>query len=104
MAAKKKSVVAKVGDAISGAASTVAEAAQANVIQPVGQALGLTDAAKPAKKKPAAKKKAARPAAPAARSAAVKVTTKPVAKAPAKPGAKKPAAGKSTPKGGAGKK
>ena len=96
MAAKKKGVVAKVGAAIAGAAATVAEVADANVIQPVGQALGLTD--KP-KKKPTAKKKAARPAASANKSAAVKVMTRTVAKTAAKPGAKKPAAGKSTPKG-----
>jgi hypothetical protein len=74
--AKKKSTVGSIGGAISDAASAVVGAADRNVVQPVGKALGLIDR----KPKKAAKKKA-KPV------AAVKAAVKKVA-------AKKPAAKK----------
>jgi len=51
--AKKKSTVASLGEAISGAGSTVAGAVDRNVVQPVGKALGIIDK----KPKKAGKKK-----------------------------------------------
>ncbi len=77
--AKKKTTLGKVGEAIAGAATTAIHAADKHVVEPVGDALGLTGG-KPGAKKPAKK--------PVAKSA-----TKSVA---AKPSAKKPATGTST--------
>jgi hypothetical protein len=73
--AKKKSTVGRIGGAISDAASAAAGAADRNVVQPVGKALGLIDN----KPKQAGKKKV-KPV--AAVKAAVKkvVTKKPAAK------------------------
>ncbi len=67
MAAKKKSTVGKVVEAIKEAAATVATAAEDHVIHPVGRALGLeskpTEAKeKPAEAKPAETKPEAKPA------------------------------------------
>ncbi|HVK10527.1 MAG TPA: hypothetical protein VM597_17300 [Gemmataceae bacterium] len=79
--AKKKSMVGSIGAAITDAASAVAGAANRNVVQPVGKALGLTD--KKPKNKTAKKVKAAT----TVRAAAKKVVAK-------KPAAKKKAAAK----------
>jgi hypothetical protein len=76
MPEKKKSTVGKVADAVKDAASSVAHAAQEHVIQPVGQALGLSGGETKDKKKGAGKK-----------SAAVRMMTRSVA-------GKTPAAGK----------
>jgi len=67
--AKKKSTVASIGEAISGAGSTVAGAVDRNVVQPVGKALGMIDR----KPKKAAKKKTV------VKAAKVKTVTKKVA-------------------------
>jgi len=55
MPEKKKSTVHKVTEAVKDAASSVAHAAQEHVIQPVGEALGLTGDKKPAKHSAAAR-------------------------------------------------
>lgn len=71
--AKKKTTLGKVGAAIADATVTVIQAADAHVVHPVGEALGLMDGKKPAGKKPAPKKPAAK------KPAAVKSAVKPPA-------------------------
>lgn len=85
--AKMKSTAAKIGDAISDAASTVAKAAEAHVVKPVGKALGLIDAEPAKEKKPAAKPAAEKKRGPM--TAAAKVMTKTVSKTAAPPESKK---------------
>jgi hypothetical protein len=57
--ATKKGTMAKVGEGIKGAASTVAQAADDYVVQPVGKAVGLIDK-KPAPPKSKSARKAGR--------------------------------------------
>jgi hypothetical protein len=80
MAAKKKGTVAKVGAAVTDTAAAVVQATDEHVVQPVGQALGLTGGAKA--KAPARKKAAKKPAKTAAakKPAAKKAAKKPAAK------------------------
>ena len=89
--AKKKTTLGQIGAAIADAATTVVHSADKHVVQPVGDALGLTDDKKDVK---APAKKAA-PAKPAAKSAPAKPAAKSVPSKPATPKAptaKKPAA------------
>ena len=75
--AKKTTTLGKVGAAIADAAVTAVRAADAHVVHPVGEALGLMDEKKPESKKPPAKK-------PATKKVAASVPA-PSPKPPAKP-------------------